>query len=371
MTERDSINTIKDIPFFGSARAHMDMAEELQSEAMRVLISGQSLQGVDIARLEQRVADMVDRDQSIAVGSATDGLFFALRALGIGPGDSVLVPALSFIASASCIIRSGAKPIFVDVDATGQIDLTVAETQITSNTKAILAVHLYGNMLDPIKLLDFATAHELLIVEDAAQAFGASYAGRPAGSLGNASVFSFDPTKVIGAPGSGGLVMVDDDLGARIKALRYHGKTSKGFASLGFNSQMSTLVAAILNLKLDRNVAWTVERQRIATVFDKSFEALPVTLTHSPESVNNVRHKYTILTEQRDGLSQYLAETGIPTRSHYGRILPDEPMFMSSANQDFPSARQIAETTLSLPIHAYLTNEEVNRIVSAVTHFFE
>ena len=372
MKDKYCVPETEEIPFFGTARSHLDMAEALQSEVMRVLISGQSLQGNDIKGFEQRVAKMVSRKHAIAVGSATDGLFFALSALGIGRGDAVLVPALSFVASASCISRAGAQPIFVDVDSSGQIDLSDAESRITSNTKAILAVHLYGNMLDPKRLNDFAQAHKILILEDAAQAFGASFGEQPAGSLGNASIFSFDPTKVVGAPGSGGIVVVDDrDLAVSIQAMRYHGKTSEGFASLGYNSQMSTLVAAILNLKLIKNADWAAERQRIALIFDQAFQFLPLTLIHSSQLVNNVRHKYTFMTERRDDLSQNLSKLGIPTRFHYSRILPDEPMFKSSGNNDFPYASKIADTTISLPIHAYLTENEINRIVLAVTSFFE
>ena len=356
-----------------NVRCHpFDMAEELQSEVMRVLMSGQSLQGDDVTQFEQRVAKMANRDQAIAVGSATDGLFFALRALGIGSGDAVLVPALSFVASASCIVCSGAELVFVDVDQSGQIDLSVAKSRITSNTKAILAVHLYGSMLDPKKLIDFAQSNKLLILEDAAQAFGSSFAEQPAGSLGNASVFSFDPTKVIGALGTAGVIAVDNnDLAAKLKAMRYHGKTSDGFVHLGYNSQMSTLIAATLNLKVNKNAEWTAERQRIAVIYNQAFLSLPITLPDSPQQVNHVRHKYTFLTEKRDDLSRHLSKYGVPSRFHYARILSDEPMFKSLENEDYPIARRISATTISLPSHAYLADEEVDRIVSAVTSFFK
>ncbi|MEE9339796.1 MAG: DegT/DnrJ/EryC1/StrS family aminotransferase [Methylococcaceae bacterium] len=372
MKNRRNQSVVENIPFFGSSRAHIDMVEELQSEVVRVLMSGQSLQGEDVTLFEQDVAKMANRDQAIAVGSATDGLFFALCALGIGSGDAVLVPALSFVASASCIVRSGAEPIFVDVDKSGQIDFSDAKSRITPNTKAILAVHLYGNMLDPKKLVDFAQANKLLILEDAAQAFGASFSGQPAGCLGHASVFSFDPTKVIGAPGTAGAIVVDDnDLGANLRAMRYHGKTSAGFEQLGYNSQMSTLVAATLNLKLEKNAEWTAERQRISAIYDEAFQSLPITLLDSPQQVNNVRHKYTFLTEQRDDLSQHLSRLGVPSRFHYSKILPDESVFNSLITDDYPVARMISAMTISLPIHAYLTDKEVDNIVSAVASFFK
>ena len=364
-----------EIPFFGPARAQSDLADELLAVSRRILESGASLQSRDVADFERSIASRADRAHGIAVGSATDGLFFALKTLGIGPGDQVLVPALSFVASASAILRAGAVPVFVDVDDAGQIDLAAAQTALTPATRALLAVHLYGNMLDPAALRDFASAHGLRVIEDAAQAFGAAHGATPAGKMGDISVFSFDPTKVLGAPGSGGMVVTDDaDHAERVRALRYHGKLGSAFTELGYNSQMPSLVAGMLNVKLTRHDEWTASRQRVAARYDAALASTPASLPDIAPAVEHARHKYTFRLEGRDELAAHLKARGVPTRIHYASILPDEPMFRETGpagrNSDFPTARAITRETLSLPIHAYLSERELARVTDALRDYF-
>lgn len=363
---------LETIPFFGAARAHKALQSDLQRIVMQVLASGQSLQGADVERVEQRVAQMASRRYGVAVGSATDGLFFMLKAMGVGAGDEVLVTALSFVASASCILRCGAVPVFVDVDISGHMDMEAAAAALTPKTAAILAVHLYGNMACPIRLQTFAQQHGLAILEDASQSLGARYATIPAGSIGAASVFSFDPTKVIGAPGSGGIIVTDDTkLADSARAARLHGKSGTGFTELGYNSQMSTLVAAVLNLKLDHHTEWTAKRRAIAQRFDQALAPTSARLHPVAAETFHIYHKYTFLTESRAAVSKHLEMVQIATRSHYARILPDEPVFATcigaGLSDHFPVARRIAATTLSLPIHAFLTQDEVSRIAQALT----
>lgn len=366
----DTLNRLE-IPFFGAARAHEDLIGEMESACRSVLLSGQSLQGPAVARFEERLCDMTGRRQAVAVGSATDGLFFALRILGIMPGDEVLVPALSFAASASCILRAGARPVFVDVDNDGHIDLGQAARLLSPRTRAILAVHLYGGMIDPDRLEGFARAHDLLLIEDAAQAFGANFDGRPAGSIGDASVFSFDPTKVVGAPSAGGAVLVDrTDFAEGLRLLRCHGKSADGFVELGYNSQMASLTAAILHSKLDRHPDWLKRRKAIAGRYDAMLRPYPVVLPARPDYLAHGFHKYTLLSDQRDALERHLASWCVPTRRHYSTILPEEPLFARYASGGYPQAAAIARRTVSLPIHAYLAEPEIDHIGQAFASFF-
>jgi len=235
------------IPFFGTTREFLAHRAPIMERIERSLETGRMLQGEAVPDLERRVATQVGRRYAVAVNSCTDGLFFALRASGLEPGDEVLVPNLSFVATASSVVRASAVPVFVDVDDSYNLSLDAARERVTPRTRAIVFVHLYGQMGDARRIETFARDHGLILIEDAAQAFGASFAGRNAGSLGSASCLSFDPTKPISAVGSGGMVLTDDgEIAARVRRLRYHGRGPDGdFVELGFNSQMSTLVAAV------------------------------------------------------------------------------------------------------------------------------
>ena len=216
---------INEVAFQAVSREHQTFSEEIRHAFNLVLASGRMLQSAEISQLENQLAVRCNRRFAVAVGSCTDALFFALRASEVQAGDEVLVTDFSFGASATCIRRLGAVPRFVDIDPqTCLMDLHRAEQLLTPKTTAIVAVHLYGNMIPPKEIVDFARSHRLHLIEDAAQALGAEFDGEPAGSLGLASCLSFDPTKNLSAPGSGGMVLTDDERVARgIRSLRYHG----------------------------------------------------------------------------------------------------------------------------------------------------
>lgn len=368
------------IRFLSTNDENAALGSAVEREVLRCLTHADPLNGEDVLAFEGAIAAIAGRQHAVAVGSCTDALFFALTAAGIGRGDEVLVPAFSFIASASAILRTGAQPVFVDVagpvplrgGAPFTMDLACAAAAITPATRAILWVGLFGGLADPAPIEQFARDHGLALVEDAAQSFGASFEGRSAGGLGLASCFSFDRHKVLAAPGTGGAVVTDDDgIAAIVRSLRWHGKGAEAGGRLGYNSQLSNVFAAVLNLKLSRLPKWIERRRAVARVYDEGMASLPLAIPHWASGLAHARHKYAILSEARADLQRHLEARGIPTRRHYDKALPEEPIFdAAQAGECFPVACRAAEQALSLPMHPFLTEEDVDCVVKAVREFF-
>jgi dTDP-4-amino-4,6-dideoxygalactose transaminase len=349
----------------------LELSDALTARVANVIRSGQMLQGPDVAAFEQSLSRRCDRQHAVCVGSGTDALYFALIALGIGVGDEVLAPDVSFVATAAAIRRAGATPVLVDIDEICNLDIAKAADKITSRTRAMVYVQLFGGMGDTARLEAFAAQFGLAIVEDAAQSFGARL-GRPAGGVGQVSALSFDPMKVLSAPGSGGAVLTDDvEIAARIRRLRYHGRQDGLYLEVGFNSQMSSLVAATLALKLEHHDCWTTRRQQIAGRFLDAFGDLPLWFPTWSDNLRHVWHKFTMRYEKRDDLAAWLRAEGVPTMVHYPRPFHREPFLDCLADDAlFPTASRHAATTLSLPIHAHLEDGEVEQIVDAVRGYF-
>ncbi|MDZ4371005.1 MAG: DegT/DnrJ/EryC1/StrS family aminotransferase [Phenylobacterium sp.] len=360
------------VEFFGCGQEHLELQAEILDAASRVLTGGKVLQGPDVAQFESSIAEQCGRRHAVAVGSGTDALFFALVAADVGVGDEVLVPDFSFLASASAILRLGARPVFVDVGPDCTLDLDRAAASVTARTRALVHVQLFGGMAAPAAVEQFAADHDLILVEDFAQSFGAGLGGRRAGSMGLAGAVSFDPTKVLGAPGSGGAVVTDDDaVCARVRRLRYHGKEGGAFVELGYNSQMPSLTAAILSLKLARFESWRARRTQTAQHYLKAFEPLPLGRPLWPDDVRHVWHKFVVQTPHRDALAAYLAGQGVATAIHYATPFHREPLFGPSGDdEDFPESSRLSRQSLSLPIHSHLRADEVERVAAAVTAFF-
>lgn len=360
------------IAFYGCKSEYLDLERLILSVTSRVLRTGQVLQAPEVEAFERRVAEMAGTEHAVAVGSGTDALFFALVSLNIGAGDEVLVPAISFLASATSILRTGACPVFVDVDKNCQLDLAHAAALVTERTRAVVVVDLFGGMGNPACVEVFASEYRLLIVEDFAQAFGASYNGRRSGSIGIVGATSFDPTKVIGAPGSGGALATNDErIATRVRALRLHGKHGKHFVEMGYNSQLPSWTAAVLSLKLDFHSDWTAKRTAVAEIYKSAFAELPIDLPCWDAAVAHVWHKFVIFTEARDTLRERLAAVGVPTMIHYATPLFAEPLFNNTQDpSQFPGAVRHARQALSLPMHSYLADNEAHYIADAVTQFF-
>jgi dTDP-4-amino-4,6-dideoxygalactose transaminase len=354
------------IPFFAAAREYAAHGQDWIELIAGVLAGGQTLQGPAVEAFETALGAAVGRAHAVAVGSGTDALFFALRALGIGEGDEVLVPAFSFIASASCVLRAGARPVFVDIDEDYLIDLDRARTLAGPPTRAIIAVDLFGQMVEPRALEAFAAAAGIVVIEDAAQALGAESAGRRAGSVGVVSCVSFDPTKPLAAPGSGGALLCDDDaLAARARALRWHGRGADGrHHELGYNSQLPETAAAVLGWKLGQEPAWCARRRQIAASYDAALSGTALEQPRRDEGLRHAFSKYVLRCRARDELRAALHAAGVPTRVHYPRPLHHEPLFASQVSR--PVAERASAEVLSLPIHAFLHDDEVAQVCAAL-----
>jgi dTDP-4-amino-4,6-dideoxygalactose transaminase len=369
----------REVPFFGLNRQFAQHREAFLGIAERVLSSGQVLQGPDIAAFERSLATACGRRQAVALGSCTDALGFALLACGVGPGDEVLVTGMSFIASVSAVLRVGATPRFVDIDPEyWQMDLQRAEKIVTPRTKAIVAVHLYGQALPIAAWEQFAERQGCALIEDAAQALGAQDGSRPAGSMGKVSCVSFDPTKVIAAFGSAGALLTDDPLVARhARMLRYHGRDpeTRAYEILGFNSQLSSETAAMLDFKLSKMEEWQRQRTRIAEIYLGALAGLPgVMLPRVRPGGSHNWHKFVLRVEDRGRLAAALKAAGVQTMVHYARSLADEPLIarlqLPSQALELPEARRHAAEALSLPIFPELRLEEANYVVEVIREFY-
>ena len=321
--------------------------------------------GEEVTFFEQEFAAWCGSSYGIGVASGTDGLHLAFRALDIGFGDEVIIPAHTFVATAIGIMLAGAKPILVDVDPnTFLIDTAKLENVVTKRTKAICPVHLYGRCCDMNKIKEFAQAHNLAIVEDASQAHGASWNGLKAGSIGDIGVFSLYPAKNLGASGDGGIIITKNaSLNERLKCLRNYGSEQKySHPSFGINSRLDSLQAAFLRVKLKKLPEWNKMRYEAAQVYHsllKSVESLIIPELLSPEE--NVFHLYVIRCQQRDLVKQTLAKRGVQTGVHYPKPFYLEPGF-SSLEYDigsFPVAETLAKQILSLPIYPGITTDSI------------
>ena len=372
-----------EIPFFAAQRTWAERGERYAALMAAALASGRALQGAAVALFEAGLADRCERRHAVAVGSGTDALYFALVAAGVGPGDEVVVPAVSFIASGSCVLRAGAVPVFADVDEHLLLDPAAARAALSERTRAILAVDLFGQVVDAAALQALADEHGVALVEDAAQALGAradadaqprgsARAGAPAGAVGLESCLSFDPTKTIAAPGSGGAVLTDDDdLAAHLRRLRWHGRDTDGsHVELGFNSQLPTASAVVLHDKLVHDEpGWTQHRQAIAARYDAALEGTAIRPIGVAPGRTHVFHKYVVRCDGRDALRERLREQGIPTLVHYAAPLARQPLFHGRSRETpCPVAERACGEVLSLPIHGLLTDAEVDRVTTALAH---
>jgi len=362
----------KTIPFLPIDREFAANRDAYLEIVERTFAEGWLLQGPETETLERNVARFCQRRHAVAVGSCTDALFFALDAAGVRPGDDVLVTDFSFIATASAILRVGARPVFVDIGQDRHMDLDDAKRRLTAQSRAMICTHLYGEMNSPSRTKSFCDDHGLLLIEDAAQSFGARREGRIAGSLGIAGCLSFDPTKVIGAAGNGGMVLTDDaDVARRVRQIHYHGKSAAGsFEELGYNSQLPSLSAALLNYKLQLNAKWLSRRREIAEHYDRH---LPSELARPPggRDTDAVLHKYVVGCSDRDGLLHHLIGNGIQCRIDFARPLHTEPIFRPFVHGAiFPRATDCSRHVISLPIHPFLRDDELQRIVEETKRFF-
>ncbi|MBU1032291.1 DegT/DnrJ/EryC1/StrS family aminotransferase [Patescibacteria group bacterium] len=353
--------------------------EEIKVEvdlAMRNVISAsQFILGEECEKLEKEFAKFLGVKYAIGVGSGSSALELSLRVLGIGSGDEVITPANSYIASSSCISFTGAKPVWVDVlEDTFNIDVGKIEKLITKRTKAILPVHLYGQVADMEAILKLAKKYKLYVIEDACQAHGASFNKKKAGSFGDIAAFSFYPGKNLGAYGDGGMVVTDNrDLARRVRCLRNYGQEEKyKHLVLGWNSRLDNLQAAILRIKLRKIKTWNRKRLEHAKAYNKLLDGTAVMTPKIFPNYNHAFHLYVIRTKEREKLAKYLANKGISTQMHYPIPIHLQPAYkdLGYKKGDFPMTEKLAGEILSLPMFPELKLEEIEYICQAIKFFY-
>jgi dTDP-4-amino-4,6-dideoxygalactose transaminase len=366
------------VPFLDLKKQHEPLAGELAAAFERVLRSGQFILGREVEQFEEAAAALTGTRHAIGVSSGTDAILLALMALGIGPGDEVLCPAFTFFATAGCVARVGAKPVFVDSCATSfNIDVADAARRITSSTKAIIPVHLYGQTADMEAIRQLAEAHGLLVIEDAAQALGATFRGQPAGSMGDFGTFSFFPTKNLGALGDAGLLVTsDDELAARARLLRNHGAEQQYFHKLiGGNFRMDGLQAAFLTVKLKHLANYTARRRENAAFSNRALARLNGKALALPTELQDNQHiwnQYTVRVHdnQRDSLRRFLGEQGLGSAVYYPVPLHRQECFLMEDTQSLLVAEQLSRECLSLPVYPELTRDQLSGVANAVLQFF-
>jgi len=364
------------IPLLDLSRTHAPLAAALAGDFARVLASGQFILGAEHDAFERELAASSGVRHAIGVSSGTSAISIALAALGVSPGDEVVVPAFTYFATASAVVQAGARPIFADVEPRRfGLAPEAAEAAITPRTRAILAVHLYGLACDLAPLQAIASRRGIPLLEDAAQAIGASDAGRPIGVSSAGATLSFFPTKNLGALGDAGAILTErDDLAARARLLRVHGDAGNyRHTALGTNARLDALQAAFLRTKLRHLPAWTEERRSLASLYRAALQGSPVTLPEEPEGSRHTYHQFTIRAPRRDALQAWLAERGIATRVYYPIPLPAQPVFAEQgwSADPFPVSNRAAAEVLSLPIFPGLTEGEVGRVAGALRAFYD
>lgn len=364
---------VEPVPMLDLAAQYRSIQDEIHAAINRVLESQHFILGPEVKALEQEIARYCDRKFGVGVASGTDALILALCACGVGPGDEVIVPSFTFIATADSVSILGAKPVFADIDpVTFCIDPEQIAEKITDKTKAIVPVHLYGQTADMDPILALANQHDLFVVEDTAQAIGATYQGRKAASMGDLGCLSFFPSKNLGGYGDGGMIVTDsEDFAKKLRSLRAHGTTKKYFSEVqGWNSRLDEIQAAILRVKLRYLDNWSTGRRERAAYYDRLIRQqipsviAPVTAT----SREHVFHQYTVRVENRDVVSKALAERGIPSTVYYPVPIHMQPIYASLGYEqgDLPESERAANEALSLPIFPELTNTQIESVVSSL-----
>jgi dTDP-4-amino-4,6-dideoxygalactose transaminase len=359
------------IPLVDLKAQYAAIKPEIDAAIQAVVDSAAFIKGPPLRSFEAAFASFCGVRHAVGVQSGTAALHLALMACGIGPGDEVIVPSLTFIATAEMVGRLGGRPIFVDVDPrTCNLDPTAMRAAITDRTYAVIPVHLYGQPADMDAIREVAQEHDLCVIEDAAQAHGAEYRGRRVGALGDVATFSFYPGKNLGAYGDAGALVTDDpEIADQMRLLRDHGRRSK-YEHLveGFNYRMDTLQAAVLEVKLAHLEAWNAARRRVAGLYRQALAGLPVGLPYEAEGVRSVYHLFVIRTPGRDAVLDHLRSRGIGAGVHYPIPLHLQPAYAHLGYQrgDLPVSEAAAAEVLSLPIYPELKEAQIAEVAQAL-----
>lgn len=389
------------IPLMNISRQYESIQNELDEAALRVLHSGKYILGKEVAQFEEAFAAYCGVKYAVGVGNGTDALVIALHAAGVGFGDEVITCAMSFIATAEAIQIVGATPVFVDcTEDTYTIDPSSIESKITNRTKAILPVHLYGQCADMDVICEIAQKHHLLVIEDCAQAAGAEYKGRKAGSLGDIGCVSFFPTKNLGCAGDGGIILTDqEEIYLQCLAYRMHGSGYEGLFAygkknqepipedfdfhgnlpkyynfvLGYNSRLDTLQAALLNVKLPYLDVWNDKRREIAANFDAGIKNKQIQKPYCAKINRHIYYTYSIQVEDRDAFRNYMKQNDITTGVYFPVAMHLQKVFENLGYQkgDMVHAEHLAEHVCAIPMFAELTPNEVSKIIDTINNYGE
>jgi dTDP-4-amino-4,6-dideoxygalactose transaminase len=359
------------VPYLDLKAQYRAIKPEIDAAVGRVLESCQFVLGPEVSDFEKAFATYCGGSECVALNSGTSALHLALLAAGVGPGDEVVTTPFTFVASVAAILYAGARPILVDIDPRSfTLDPSKIEASITSRTKVLLPVHLYGQPADMDPIMDIARRHNLIVIEDAAQAHGAQYKGRPAGSIGHMACFSFYPGKNLGAYGEGGAVTTNNSEYARmIRMLRDWGQDRKYHHLLrGYNYRMEGLQGAVLNVKLRHLEQWTGARRSIVQHYNRLLSDCELELPIEKPWARHVYHVYTVRSKERDRLQKALADEGIQTGIHYPVPVHLQPAYADLDYEpgSFPEAEAAAKQVLSLPLYPELSLQAVSQVTDAV-----
>ncbi len=360
------------VPYLDLRAQYQSIKPEIDSAIAKVLDSSQFVLGTEVLGFEQEFAAYCGAAECIALNSGTSALHLALLAAGVGPGDEVITVPFTFVASVAAILYAGARPVLVDIDPRSfAMDPTAIGAAITTRTKAILPVHLFGQPADMDPILEVARRNNLVVIEDAAQAHGAQYKSRPVGSLGDIACFSFYPTKNLGAYGEGGAVTTNNtEYAQRIRMLRDWGQDRKYHHLLrGFNYRMEGLQGAILRVKLRHLDQWTEARRAAAGKYNRLLAGCGVELPTEMPWARHVYHVYTLRTEDRDALQESLHAGGIQTAVHYAIPAHLQPAYadLGYSRGAFPQAERAAQEVLSLPLYPEITDTQIRKVAQTLT----
>jgi UDP-2-acetamido-2-deoxy-ribo-hexuluronate aminotransferase len=359
------------IPFLGLDKVHQSLQDELASKFGELIHAGVFSGGIEVDAFAEEIRDYLGAPFVIPCSNGTDALEIAMKVLGIGSGDEVILPALTWVSTAEAIRNVGAVPRFVDVTTDGLIDLDRVEGKLSRATKAIIPVHLYGKMVDMDRLSLIAEGFDIKVIEDAAQAFGAFRVGRSAGLWGGVGCFSFYPTKNLGALGEAGMmVTMDAAVANQCRLWVNHGQVERNAHLISArNAKIDTLQAAFLRIKLRHFSSMQAIRKELAEIYLRRLRGIDeLTLPSGILEHDHNAHLFTVQCKQRDQLKVYLEQYGIGSAIHYPQILPQMSPYMDGA--PYPVAETVAKNTLSLPLNPSLTSEEVQEVAEVVARFF-
>ena len=373
---KQSIPETQPVPQMDLGAQYAAIGAEIRDAVTSVLASQQFVLGKQGAALEQEIAALCGVRHGVGLASGTDALILALRAVGVAAGDEVILPPFTFVATGSAVSALGARPVFADVDP-GTYNISAAEIskRISSKTRAIVVVHLYGLSADMDPICQVAARHNLPVVEDNAQAIGATYKGRPTGALGDAACISFYPTKNLGAYGDAGMIVTNSaEMDGRLRTLRNHGQASRyDSVEPGWNSRLDEIQAAILRVKLRYLKDWGRARRSHAAQYSRLLSGVTqVTTPHSPENCEHAFHQYTIRAQRRDELQKFLTDRKIGNAVYYPIPLHLQRIYSGLGHRvgSFPNAEKAAAEVVSLPMFPELRAEHIERVVKAIAEFY-